>query len=171
MLREHLRKQQEIALKVRTALTYPAFMVVVGVSTVVFILSFVMPRITVLFKDLNTELPLPTIIVMRMSAVVQQGWPALFVLVLIGIIFWRSFGRVDKVRRVVHGLLHMIPIARDLAMKIDLERFSRTMGLLLESGISILRALEVAIPTVSNEALKDELSACQAKVAGGAWFW
>jgi len=167
---EHFRKQQEIALKIRTALTYPVFMLVVGVSTVVFILNFVMPRITVLFKDLNTELPLPTVIVMRMSVLFQRGWPALFVLLLIGIILWRSFGKVDKVRRVVHGLLHMVPIARDLAMKIDLERFSRTMGLLLESGIPILRALEVAIPTISNEALKDELSACQARVSGGEGF-
>jgi type II secretory pathway component PulF len=167
---EHFRKQQEIALKIRTALIYPAFMAVVGISTVAFILSFVMPRITVLFKDLNTALPLPTLIVMRVSTLVQKGWPVVFVLVFFGIIFWRSFGRVDKVRRVLYSLLDMVPIIRDLSLKIDLERFTRTMGLLLDSGIPILRALEVAIPTVANEALKDELRACQDKVAGGAGF-
>jgi type II secretory pathway component PulF len=164
---DHYRKQEEISSKVRSALAYPFFMFVVGVLTVAFILSFVMPRIMVLFKDLQTALPLPTQIVIKATWLLQRGWPVIFILVLLLTIFWRSFGRTARMRRFISGFFSTIPFVRELLLKIDLERFTRTLSLLLSCGIPILKALEIAVPSLSHDGLKGELDSARERVAGG----
>jgi type II secretory pathway component PulF len=63
-----------------------------------------------------------------------------------------------------------LPVLRELFIKIDIERLSRTMGLLLESGIPILKALEIVIPTLGQESIQKELWVCQGKITGGMGF-
>lgn len=166
----YYRKQDEVAMKIRTALAYPIFMLVVGIASVFFILTYVMPRIAVLFDGLNTALPWPTVMVMTLSKVAAKGWPVLFIVVLILAIFFRSVDQAQKFRRSLKRLLFRLPFANELAMKIDTERFSRTLSLLLDSGIPILQALEIAIPTLDNEVMKQALWACHSKVSGGMGF-
>ncbi|MBF0594377.1 MAG: type II secretion system F family protein [Candidatus Omnitrophica bacterium] len=166
----YFKKQDEISSKIRGALVYPAFMLGVGVLTVVFILAFVMPRITVLFTGMHTQLPWPTLFIMGLSKVVMKGWPFLAVIFAAGAIAGRSFNQAAFFRRVMANLFQLIPFVRDLAFKVDAERFARTLGLLLQSGISILRALEVATPTLSSDELKKDLRRAQESVAGGSGF-
>ncbi|MBF0569150.1 MAG: type II secretion system F family protein [Candidatus Omnitrophica bacterium] len=166
----YYRKQDEVVTKIKTALTYPAFMLVVGIATVLFILTYVMPRITVLFQGINVPLPWPTLVVMGLSKVFVKGWPVLFVIVLVLAILSRSVDHVSKFRRTIKRLMFHIPLIKGLVLKVDIERFARTLGLLLESGIPILKALEIAIPTLDNETMKQALWLCQTKVAGGSGF-
>ena len=167
---EHYRKQEEIAAKIRTALTYPAIMLVVGIGTIIFILTFVLPKIKVLFKGLHAALPLPTLFVIRLSELVQSGWLVILIVAAAGILLWRSLNRTEGFKRAKGMLIYALPLVKDFAVKVDMQRFARTMSLLLASGIPILRALGVAIPTLSNEALKDELRKCQTLVEDGASF-
>ena len=89
----YYRKQEEISRKVRGALTYPAFMLFVGAGTVLFILSFVMPKLAVLFDGMKAELPWPTKVVMGLSHGVQSAWPVLFVLFFLGLLAARFVDR------------------------------------------------------------------------------
>jgi type II secretory pathway component PulF len=162
------RKQDEISQKIRGALTYPAFMLVVGLATVIFILSFVMPRISVLFEGLQTELPWPTKLIMGLSHAVHVAWPALVVAVFLGAVVYRFVAQAPVLRRRIRSFFMGLPLIRDLAVKTDMERFSRTLGLLLESGIPILKALEIAVPTLEHEPLRAELALSKERVAGGA---
>jgi len=166
----HFKKQDEIESKVRTALVYPLFMLVVGIGTVFFILAFVMPKIAVLFNGLSTQLPWPTVFIMSLSHGVIKIWPFLLGIFFIGAVVFRSFNQILKLRQFIGRVLFMIPAVRTLLFKIDLERFSRTLGLLLSSGISILKALEVATPILSSDELKKTLWNVQRAVAGGAGF-
>ncbi|MBF0570111.1 MAG: type II secretion system F family protein [Candidatus Omnitrophica bacterium] len=166
----YFKKQDEIASKISSALAYPAFMLGVGVLTVFFILTFVMPRITVLFSGMNTQLPWPTLFIMSLSKAVVKGWPYVFGVVVVGAIAARSFDQVSYLRRGTLKVFMLIPFIRDLLLKVDAERFARTLGLLLLSGIPILKALEVATPTLSNDELKAALWQAQQNVAGGAAF-
>lgn len=162
------RKQDEIARQVRGALVYPAFMLVVGVGTVFFILSFVMPKIAVLFEGMRTSLPWPTVIVMSASHAVRAAWPVLFGLTLAGIVWGRFAAHSPQMRRALRSFLTGLPFLREFAIKTDMERFSRTLGLLLASGVPILKALETAVPSLEYEPLRRELVVCQERVAGGA---
>ena len=164
------RKQDEISQKIRGALTYPAFMLVVGTGTVLFILSFVMPKISVLFEGMHMVLPWPTRMIMGLSHALRAAWPLLLVVVFLGAIASRFMAQAPVLRRRVKAFFTGLPVIRDLAVKADMELFSRTLGLLLESGIPILKALEIAVPTLDHEPLRVELAACQERVAGGASF-
>ena len=164
------RKQDEIAQKIRGALTYPAFMLVVGLGTVLFILSFVMPKISVLFEGMHTALPWPTRLIMGLSHGLRAGWPILVILAFLGALAFRFMSQAPLLRRRVRSFFMDLPVIKDFSIKTDMERFSRTLGLLLESGIPILKALEIAVPTLEYEPLRAELEACQTRVAGGASF-
>ena len=165
----YYKKQDEIAMKIRTALAYPIFMFVVGILSVFFILTYVMPKIMVLFQGLKS-LPWPTIVVMTMSHMAAKGWPVLFGMVFVLAIFFRSVDQAQKFRRSVKRLLFSIPGIQGLVLKVDTERFARTLSLLLDSGIPILKALEISIPTLDNEVMKQALWGCHAKVSGGMGF-
>ncbi len=167
---DYYRKQEDIALKVRGALTYPAVMLVAGIGTVIFVLTFVLPKIKVLFKDMHTALPLPTVIVLKLSEMVQNGWPVILAIAVLGALSWQSLRRMAAFRRAVGQVIFALPWVREFALKIEMQRFTRTMSFLLEGGIPILRALELAIPTLSNETLKDDLGKCKDMIADGATF-
>ncbi len=165
----YYRKQDEIAMKIRTALAYPVFMLVVGVLSVFFILTYVMPKIVVLFDGLSA-LPWPTIAVMAVSSAAAQGWPYLFFCILALLVFFRSVEQARKFRRGFKRLLFSVPGIKGFVLKIDTERFARTLSLLLDSGLPILQALEISIPTLDNEVMKQALWNCHVKVAGGMGF-
>lgn len=166
----YFRKQDEISSRIRSALAYPAFMLGVGVLTVFFILAFVMPRITVLFEGMNVPLPWPTVFIMGLSHLVGKGWLYLTGGIVLAVILLRSFDQTARLRRGFVQAATLVPFLKELAFKVDAERFARTLGLLLQSGIPILKALEVAAPTVSSDELKNALSLVHERVAGGAGF-
>ena len=164
------RKQEEIASKVRGALVYPLFMLAVGVATVMFILGFVMPKIAVLFDGLRMTLPWPTQVVMALSRILRYAWPVIFIFVFLGVLASRFLAQTPLTRRRIHSFLSGLPVIRDFSIKTDLERFSRTLGLLLESGLPILTALEGTVRVLDFEPLRLELLSAQERVTGGASF-
>lgn len=166
----YYKQQEDISGKVRVAVTYPLFMLFVGGATVIFVLTFVMPKIAVLFEGLGSVLPLPTKIILGLSQHLRQGWPFLLAVFFVLILGLRMAMRSSSVRRRVHQFILSVPFVNEFMIKLELEKFSRTLSLLLESGISILRAFEIAIPTLSNESLQKDLWLCQHKVAGGMSF-
>ena len=164
---EHQKKQEEMISKVRSATAYPAFMLLIGISTVVFILTFVMPKISVMFKDLGQSLPWPTQVVLNISSVIRTtgvwGFCAvLFLGVLINRWVQTQRGRVAVSRAVL-----VIPFIRTFFLRMDLARFCRTLSLLLQSGLPILRAIEVAVPTLDNSFVKRDILLCVQGLTAG----
>lgn len=164
---EHQKKQEEISSKVRSAMAYPAFMFLVGVSTVIFILAFVMPRISVMFKDLGQSLPWPTQVVMGVSHVIQtSGVWGLCAVLFLGVLFNR-WAQTQRGRVAISRSVLIFPVVRNFFLRMDIARFCRTLALLLESGLPILRAIEVAVPTLDNNFVKrDILLSVQGLTAG-----
>jgi type II secretory pathway component PulF len=163
----YFRKQDEVASRVRAALAYPAFMLGVGVMTVVFILTFVMPKLSILFSGMNTRLPWPTVLIMSLSNVIRHGWPYMLGFFCVGLMAVRSFDQAARLRQWCFRVVAVVPFLKNFMIKVDIERFARTLGLLLESGIPILKALEVAMPVVSSYGLRHSLRQVYAAVEGG----
>ncbi len=164
---DFLKEQEEFSSKVRTAMVYPAFMLVIGVSTVIFILTFVMPKMTVIFLDAGQALPWPTRVVMGISNFFRTyGAGAALALAAFFLVFnrWRTTAQGSIV---IGQFLLNLPLARGFVLKVDLARFTRTMALLLESGITIIHAIEMAIPTMHNPQLKVDLLLCVQNLTGG----
>ena len=164
---EHLKNQNEIITKIRTALAYPLIMLFVGLGTVVFMLTYVMPRLTHLFVDVHQNLPLPTVIVMVSSELLQKWWMVILLIVFILAFFIRRWV-VSPLGHVVLSRVQLnLPWWGQFVFNIQLARFCRSLELLLKSGISILRALKLSIPVVSNAVIREQLERCHDDLVGG----
>lgn len=166
---EYRQKQEAIISHLRSALTYPILMALTGVGTIIFMLTFVMPRLMGIFSNLGGDLPLPTQMLIRLSTLLRKGWIgwvgvfAFLVLLLAG--------RRGKAQRLaLSRLLLNLPLFGPLALKAEIARFCRTLELLLKSGIPLLKAIEVALPVVTNVVLRLELARCPQDLKEGSSF-
>jgi len=164
---DFLKAQEEFASKVRSAMVYPIFMLTIGVLTVIFILTFVMPKMTIIFMDAGQNLPLPTKVVMSISHFLKAFGIQAGVLGTIGFLMFNRWRQTAGGSFLVGQFLLNLPGVRLWILKVDLARFTRTMYLLLDSGLSIIRSIEMAIPTVHNPQLKIDLTSCVQNVTAG----
>lgn len=167
---EHQRQQEEIAAKVRTALAYPLVMLLFGAGTIFFILTSVMPKITSVFIDLKQTLPGPTILVMKTSAFLIQWWPWVAVTILGTLLLLKRFLKTKAGRLALSRFNLRVPFWGPFVLKVEMSRFCRSLKLLIQSGIPIVRAIQIAIPVVGNILIREELSRCQAELVAGRSF-
>lgn len=161
----NIKKEIEFNEKVKGALTYPIFVVVVFVGVLSLMLVFVIPRIATVFKNLKVELPLPTRILIGVSDVVTKF--TVPVLVTIGILAVLVVFLYKTKRRFLLNLLLSLPFLKDLAREIDLTRFNRSMSLLLSSGLPITDALNLAREVVVKREIYKLIGRCSDFVSGG----
>ena len=164
---DFLKEQEEFASKVRSAMVYPVFMMIVGVSTVIFILTFVMPKMAVIFNDAGQALPWPTRVVMGLSHLFKSFGLWLLTGGAILLFVFNRWRTSTQGAIVIGQFLLNLPLIRPLVLKVDLARFTRTMSLLLESGLTIIRAIEIAVPTMYNPQLKVDLLVCVQGLSAG----
>ena len=150
-----------------SASVYPSVVITVAIGIVVAIMVFVIPTFADLFKNMNATLPLPTRIVMGLSDVMATYiLPILALMALIVIAGQRYYTTYSgKVR--IDGLILKIPIFGAVIQKIIIARFSRTLGTLLTSGISILEALDITARTAGNMVIQNALLDCRKAVQEG----
>jgi type IV pilus assembly protein PilC len=145
-LQNGIRKDIEFSDKVKSALTYPFFIMIVFVGVLLMILVVVVPKISTVFSRLNVTLPLPTKIMIFVSnAILTYTIPIIIVTILIaaGIFFLYRTKRQAFVRTLIS-----LPFINTLAKEIDLTRFTHSMQLLLASGVPITTALELSSEVV-----------------------
>jgi type IV pilus assembly protein PilC len=140
-LRDTLRKQNEFSDTVRSALMYPMFIIGVFILVLLVNLLFVIPKIALVFKNLKVELPLPTRILLWVSDFMTKNTiPFIFVLLGIVLVFVYLF---TQKRSFILNVFYSLPGVSGLVKLIDITQFSRSMYLLLTSGISIIAALDL----------------------------
>ena len=152
-LAEFLEESQEFRDAIVSALIYPALLAGVGAAAVIFLLAFVVPRFAAIFSDLDATLPLPTLILLRVSETIQQyGWllglAGLAVLVGMRLALATAAGRLRADR-----MLLRLPIVGELIVKIEVARFTRILGTLLRGGVPLVSALVVVTELLVNRAL------------------
>ena len=146
------KKETEFRDKIRAALTYPAFILIVFIGVLLMILSVVVPKIATVFLQLNVPLPLPTQILIFLSDLILKQ--TIFITTL-GIILLASFiFTYITQKQMLLNIFLSFPLISNLARQIDLTRFSRSLYLLLNAGIPITAALEFTQEVV----LKKEVS-------------
>lgn len=163
-------REEEMISRFRAAMAYPVLMAAVGVGTVIFMLTFVLPRLSKLYADMGQTLPLPTRIVIGVSGALQH-WGLLMLALAGGLVFLLArFLRTKQGKMAWSGFQLAVPLLRGFVVKLELARFSRTMELLLRSGINILRALYITLPVMGNEILKAEVTKSYADLEQGGSF-
>jgi len=144
--------------RIKGALAYPIFMMVVGFSVVVFVLTFVLPSITKLFVEMKMRLPWPTVVLIQTTDIVSKYFWGLVILAVSLVaagIHWR---KTETGRRSWDRLKLRCPLAGPVVLKVAVSRFCRTLGVLLASGVSIVEALELAERVAGNTVVAESVA-------------
>ncbi len=162
-----LEKSDALVRKVKGAMIYPGVIFTVAGIAISVLLVFVIPVFQSMFASVNMELPLPTRIVIMLSDVLIGYWWAM--LLAIGAVIFairRYYGTLSG-RRNIDSLLLKSPVLGDLLRKSAVSRFTRTLGTLISSGVSILEGLEITAKTAGNMVIHDAVMASRQSIAGG----
>jgi type IV pilus assembly protein PilC len=163
-----LEKADALTRKIKGAMTYPAVMVFVVIIATTVLLWKVVPVFAGIFTGAGLELPAPTRIVLALSEFLQS-----YILFIIGgiiafVFLLRRYYATSQGQLVLDRLLLRLPVLGDLQRKTAVSRFTRTLGTLISSGVSILDGLEITARTSGNRVIHDAVMGSRASIAGGA---
>ncbi|MEI6076372.1 MAG: type II secretion system F family protein [Verrucomicrobiota bacterium] len=162
-----LEHEDEVRSEVVAAVAYPAFVLLFGVLTVTILLTVVLPRLFGMLQEMLTVLPLPTLILLKVSGGLHQHWFLLLVLVavVVGGSFW--FIRTPAGAAAWDKFKLRIPVAGAVFRSAALGRFARTLGTLVKSGVSLLPALKIVENTIGNRLLAAQIAQVAEETRGG----
>ncbi|MGE0352176.1 MAG: type II secretion system F family protein [Gemmatimonadales bacterium] len=162
-----LEKNDALVRKVKSAMIYPGVIMSVAAIAVSVLLIFVIPTFQNMFASVNMELPLPTRIVIGLSQFLQNYWWAMIIVIALSIWAIRSYYGTEPGRKKIDQLLLNMPVLGDLLRKSAVSRFTRTLGTLISSGVSILDGLEITAKTAGNRVIHDAVMESRNSIAGG----
>jgi type IV pilus assembly protein PilC len=162
-----LEKNDALIRKIKGAMIYPAVVLSVAVGAVAILLIFVIPTFQEMFASVGVPLPMPTRMVIGLSAFLTGYWWAVVGVVMVAIVLIRQTYRTDGGRLAMDRLLLALPLLGDLQRKAAVARFTRTLGTLVSSGVSILEGLEITARTAGNRVIHDAVMGSRASIAGG----
>lgn len=169
-LAEFTEKEDELKAKISSALIYPALIALVGIATIIIILTFVVPRLTILFEDLNQNLPLSTRLLVALSDFIRRYWWLLSAAGLSGFFVITKGLKSQKGKIGLDKLKLRLPVIGRIVRKGEIARLERTLGTLLTNGVPVLRAMKVVLESIDNMALKAEVEKIYKDLAQGSSF-
>ncbi len=162
-----LEKNDALVRKVKGAMVYPGVIFSVAGIAISVLLIFVIPTFESMFASANMELPLPTRVVIGLSQLLLGYWWAMLLALGAAVFAVRSYYATDPGRKQIDGMLLRAPVLGDLLRKSAVSRFTRTLGTLVSSGVSILEGLEITAKTAGNRVVHDAVMASRHSIAGG----
>jgi len=162
-----LESSRELKDFVLSAMLYPSFLAGVGGISVILLLAFVIPRFSVIFDNMDQSLPLSTELLLTFSVALKKYWWVMALVFVAGGLTVRAWLATDKGRLQLDGVVLKLPVVGNLVRKIELARFSRTLGTLVHSGVPILQALELVQKILSNRVVAASLETVQQRVKSG----
>ncbi|MBU3759334.1 MAG: type II secretion system F family protein [Candidatus Omnitrophica bacterium] len=166
-LADYREKQRLLASKVRGALAYPAVVFLMGLLTVGFMLSHVIPKFSAFFADLGQELPLITRGLIALSLWMERYgiWVLIGTAAILSAPFVLRKRTAWRLRFDAYVLA--IPVAGKVLLKAEVARTARTLEMLIRSGIPVLKALRITVPVCSNLRLRQDVEVCRDLVEQG----
>jgi general secretion pathway protein F len=164
-------KQQALSNRIQASLAYPVFMLFFGAVVLFILLTYIVPTITSIFTDMKQVLPTPTRVLIALSGFFRDYWWMILLLAAAGALAVRQFRRTPKGRRWFDRTLLKLPGFGTLARKLAVARFSRTLGSLLENGVTMLVALDIVRNIVGNVLIADTVSQAGEEVSKGKSLW
>ncbi len=168
-LAEFGENQQAIRSRIKAALLYPLFMAIVGIVVLFLLITFIVPSITSVFEGTQQALPTPTILLIGISTVLKEFWWLVLAATLGAIVGSRWYITTPAGRRRWDRFKLSAPGISDLSIKTASARFSRTLASLLQSGVTLITALQIVKNIVDNVLLADLINeACDALEKGAS---
>jgi len=163
----HFEKDAKLKGMVKKAMMYPMVLMVVALGVVVLMLVVVIPQFESMFKDIGSDLPAFTKIVVSLSESLKSGWYIYLIVLAMIIGAYKLYANSAKGMRVVARLKLKIPVFGMLITKTACARFSRTLSTLLASGMPLIEAVDITAKTMDNVLFRDVLSDAARQIERG----
>lgn len=162
-----LERSKAVRDEVTSAMIYPALLLFVGGGAVVVMMNFVIPRFAQIFADTKQLMPLPTRILLAISGFTTDYWWVFIGLIIVGWISFRAYLQTEQGRARWDEWKLALPLLGSLIREIEVSRFARTFGTLLQSGVPVLNAVSIVRETVTNRMIASAMSKLQEGVKRG----
>jgi general secretion pathway protein F len=166
-LADFLDEQVRFRGRIAAALAYPAFMTIIGLGMLLFIFSFVMPRIIGMFQDMKQQLPFITLMLLGVVRFLSSFWWVLLLALAGGAYYFRRYARTPAGKENIDARLLRLPVFGSLIRMIAVSRFTRTLGTLLQSGVPTLAALDIVRNVIGNSVLANAVQKARENVREG----
>ncbi len=169
-LADFSERRVKLKKRIESALAYPVFLLMVSSIIVIFLMSFVMPKVVGIFEGMDLTLPLSTIVLIETTRFMQRFWWLVaggVVVVLAGVAMWI---RTDTGGRLWDRVRMSVPFLGSLHRKAVIARFTRTLATLLKSGIILVDALEISRLSMGNRIMEEAVAEVSKRVSEGADF-
>lgn len=164
---EYYEKETKIRGKIKSAMIYPIVLGVVAIIAITFILTFVMPTFVQMFEENNVDLPISTKMVLGTSKMLGKYGIIIFLILVTAIILLGKYLKSEEGQYKLSSINLKIPVIKKLTQKIIVSRFTRTMGIVSSSGMSLVTSIEIVASVVGNKIAERELLKVKEKVLKG----
>ena len=162
-----MEKNDALVRKVKGAMIYPAVIISVAAIAITVLLIFVIPTFQTMFESANIALPLPTRIVIGLSHALKTYWYMIAGAIIGTFVSVKKYYQTPSGKLTIDRKLLKLPVLGDVLRKSAVSRFTRTLGTLISSGVSILDGLEITAKTAGNRVIQDAIMESRASIAGG----
>lgn len=156
-LNEYLESSKELKDHIFSAMIYPAILMFTGSISIIILLTYVLPKFSVIFAELGSSLPLSTEILLAFSHSLKSFWWLILVLHIVGLFFFKSYIKSSSGR--YKWDLIKLKLFKDIITKLETSRFCRTLGTLLKSGVPLLQALNNSKEVINNQVISSAIDA------------
>ena len=163
-----LEKNDALIRKIKGAMTYPAVMLFVVIMATTILLWKVVPVFASIFTSAGMELPMPTRVVLGVSEFLQSYIFFMVIGIVAFVFLLRRYYKTEGGQLVIDRMMLRMPVLGNLLRKSAVSRFTRTLGTLVSSGVSILEGLQITARTSGNRVIHDAVMASRASIAQGA---
>ncbi len=162
-------KERDIAFnnRIRSALAYPVLLLTVGVITLLVLTTFVLPKFITLFEDLDQQLPILTQLLINTSLFLKNYWLLMASIAGVAVFFIQKQMRTKKGRFLFDSFKLKIPLVKNIVLKIQIARFARTLGSLIENGVPIINSLKITSEIATNLVFAQEIKHVHTQVTKG----
>lgn len=166
-LADLMEKQDALRSNIRSKMFYPIFMTIFGAAVLFFLMTNIVPNITSIFQSMQKTLPAPTLFLIAASDFFKFYWWVM-IIILMGIIFlFYKINRTSRGRAVFDRLRLSLPLIGPISKKLTVSRFSRTLGSLLENGVTMMTALDIVKNIVNNVLISNAIESAAVEVGKG----
>lgn len=166
-LANHLSDQADAFRQIKARLAYPIMLAITVVVSVVFLLGYVVPKFTAVYRQTSQALPGPTQTLLSISAFIEGGWIFILVAIVLLFIAYRALQRLEGFRVAVDALMLRLPIYGKTIKCWEMYRFAGTMSLLVNGGVTALQALKLSCGVVASASVRRDITQISQAVERG----
>ncbi len=154
-LTEFLESSQELKEQIISSMIYPIILISTGGLSIIILLTYVLPKFSIIFSEMKSSLPFSTQVLLSVSQGLKTYWWLALILLFVGWLLFRTFTKSEQGRHFWDGI--KLKLMGEIIRKLETARFCRTLGTLIKSGVPLLQALKNSRDVISNQAIASAL--------------